>query len=39
MPLPETTAADPLAAFDARAFRNALGSFPTGVAIVTTTGP
>jgi flavin reductase (DIM6/NTAB) family NADH-FMN oxidoreductase RutF len=27
------------AAFDARAFRNALGSFPTGVAIITTTGP
>jgi flavin reductase (DIM6/NTAB) family NADH-FMN oxidoreductase RutF len=25
-------------AFDARAFRNALGSFPTGVAIITTTG-
>jgi flavin reductase (DIM6/NTAB) family NADH-FMN oxidoreductase RutF len=25
--------------FDARAFRNALGSFPTGVAIITTTGP
>jgi flavin reductase (DIM6/NTAB) family NADH-FMN oxidoreductase RutF len=24
--------------FDARAFRNALGSFPTGVAIITTTG-
>ena len=27
------------AAFDAKAFRNALGSFPTGVAIITTTGP
>ena len=27
-----------LPAFDARAFRNALGSFPTGVAIITTTG-
>jgi flavin reductase (DIM6/NTAB) family NADH-FMN oxidoreductase RutF len=26
-------------AFDVRAFRNALGSFPTGVAIITTTGP
>jgi flavin reductase (DIM6/NTAB) family NADH-FMN oxidoreductase RutF len=26
-------------AFDPRAFRNALGSFPTGVAIITTTGP
>jgi flavin reductase (DIM6/NTAB) family NADH-FMN oxidoreductase RutF len=26
------------AAFDPRAFRNALGSFPTGVAIITTTG-
>jgi flavin reductase (DIM6/NTAB) family NADH-FMN oxidoreductase RutF len=25
-------------AFDVRAFRNALGSFPTGVAIITTTG-
>ncbi|WP_197893878.1 flavin reductase [Variovorax sp. PBS-H4] len=31
--------ADPQPAFDARAFRNALGSFPTGVAIITTTGP
>ena len=28
----------PAPAFDARAFRNALGSFPTGVAIITTTG-
>lgn len=26
-------------AFDIRAFRDALGSFPTGVAIITTTGP
>lgn len=35
MTVPETVPA----AFDARAFRNALGSFPTGVAIITTTGP
>jgi flavin reductase (DIM6/NTAB) family NADH-FMN oxidoreductase RutF len=31
--------ADAPASFDVRAFRNALGSFPTGVAIITTTGP
>jgi flavin reductase (DIM6/NTAB) family NADH-FMN oxidoreductase RutF len=34
---PEATVPQP--AFDARAFRNALGSFPTGVAVITTTGP
>ena len=39
MPQPETAVADPLAIFDARALRTALGSFPTGVAIITTTGP
>ena len=39
MPQPETAVADPLAIFDGRAFRTALGSFPTGVAIITTTGP
>ncbi len=31
-------AAEAAAAFDVRAFRNALGSFPTGVAVITTTG-
>ncbi|MGE0097383.1 MAG: flavin reductase [Hydrogenophaga sp.] len=31
-------ASDANPAFDVRAFRNALGSFPTGVAIITTTG-
>jgi flavin reductase (DIM6/NTAB) family NADH-FMN oxidoreductase RutF len=34
---PPDTASTP--AFDARAFRNALGSFPTGVAIITAAGP
>jgi len=34
MPPPQTPEA-----FDVRAFRNALASFPTGVAIITTTGP
>jgi len=34
MPTPETPEA-----FDVRAFRNALGCFPTGVAIITTVGP
>jgi len=29
---------DEAPAFDVRAFRNALGSFPTGVAVITTTG-
>ena len=29
----------PAAAFDQKEFRNALGTFPTGVAIITTTGP
>ena len=29
----------PTPAFDTRAFRNALGAFPTGVAIITTLGP
>jgi flavin reductase (DIM6/NTAB) family NADH-FMN oxidoreductase RutF len=40
--MPDTdTLAGPAAAaeFDVRAFRNALGSFPTGVAIITTAGP
>ena len=32
-------ATDNAPAFDVRAFRKALGSFPTGVAIITTTGP
>jgi flavin reductase (DIM6/NTAB) family NADH-FMN oxidoreductase RutF len=39
--MPDTdTLAGPAAAaeFDVRAFRNALGSFPTGVAIITTAG-
>jgi len=35
--MPTTT--DAGAEFDARAFRNALGAFPTGVAIITTRGP
>lgn len=32
-----SAAAEPAAAFDTRAFRDALGCFPTGVAIITTT--
>jgi flavin reductase (DIM6/NTAB) family NADH-FMN oxidoreductase RutF len=37
MPSPAAEVPD-ASAFDPRAFRNALGSFPTGVAIITTTG-
>ncbi|VTU31892.1 FMN reductase (NADH) NtaB [Variovorax sp. PBL-H6] len=39
-PIPQAAAAEAPAAdaFDVRAFRNALGSSPTGVAIITTTG-
>jgi flavin reductase (DIM6/NTAB) family NADH-FMN oxidoreductase RutF len=36
--MPQTGHAPGVPLFDQRAFRNALGSFPTGVAIITTTG-
>jgi flavin reductase (DIM6/NTAB) family NADH-FMN oxidoreductase RutF len=37
-PLTADRPAGPATDFDTRAFRNALGSFPTGVAIITTIG-
>lgn len=37
--LAQPVVATEASAFDVRGFRNALGSFPTGVAIITTTGP
>ena len=39
MPPPVPSLAEPASPFDARSFRNALGSFPTGVAVITTCGP
>ena len=39
MTIPNLASIETQNAFDVRAFRSALGSFPTGVAIITTTGP
>ncbi|MDQ7954985.1 MAG: flavin reductase [Pseudomonadota bacterium] len=39
MTIPNLASIEPQNDFDVRAFRSALGSFPTGVAIITTTGP
>lgn len=36
---PDTTAATPAPAIDSRAFRNALGSFATGITVMTALGP